>query len=707
MDDQYVILKLELDRFGDSYFVEISHLNPGDDAQVAPVRGLFAFKPEELLATQGTPNYGGELARQLFAEPAVKEHFVKIETAAQTAGSGLRLSLHVNPAADELQGLRWELLRHPSTGKVLATSERLLFSRFMLSRDFRPVKLRALQSELRAVIAVSAPAGPKMDKFKLAPVDFAGEVGRVRESLGKIGDVRVLAAPFTVERLVAELRDGVDILYLVSHGMFARTSGASSLVLQDESGDAALVPGESLTDRLGRLAQGPRLVVLASCQSAGDGKQVDSGERGTVQATLTGRLAEAGVPAVIAMQGFISMQTVKEMMPLFFTELLRDGQIDRALAAARSKVQDRDDAWMPALYTRLTSGRIWYTAGFQGESRSDADVWLNLVQPIRDGKVVPILGPRLLEAVHGSQTTRRLAKAWRFPFATSDGDDLPRVSQYLSLPPGSRLVAINEYRKQLRLDLNAQHAHWLTPEQQAEPDVNKLLAIVAAQMRKENPFDPWRVLAGLPASVYLTVNFDPLLELALLAHEAPKKTPQQITTRWRAVGKPQAKDEQPIAEPSATNPLVYHYFGVFGKKSPPEGVVLTEDDCFDYLIKTDAEELIPGEVDNALVSNSLLLLGFRLTDWHFRVLFRLLMRLEGRAKMLTYPHVAVQVDADIPSAADVRQAKEYLANYFGKEANISIYWGSAEEFLKALVEELAKTGPAAAAKPKEAEDEYL
>ena len=159
MDDQFLTLKLELDRFGDSYFVEISHVNPGDDAQVAPVRGLFAFKPEELLAAQGTPNYGGELARQLFAEPAVKEHFVKIETAAQTAESGLRLSLHVNPAAEELQGLRWELLCHPSTGKVLATSERLLFSRFMLSRDFRPVKLRALQSELRAVIAVSAPAG--------------------------------------------------------------------------------------------------------------------------------------------------------------------------------------------------------------------------------------------------------------------------------------------------------------------------------------------------------------------------------------------------------------------------------------------------------------------------------------------------------------------------------------------------------------------
>lgn len=57
------------------------------------------------------------------------------------------------------------------------------------------------------------------------------------------------------------------------------------------------------------------------------------------------------------MQGFITMQTVEAMMPTFFRELLRDGQIDRALAAARARVRGRGDAWMPALYTRLSAGR--------------------------------------------------------------------------------------------------------------------------------------------------------------------------------------------------------------------------------------------------------------------------------------------------------------------------------------------------------------
>jgi hypothetical protein len=72
---------------------------------------------------------------------------------------------------------------------------------------------------------------------------------------------------------------------------------------------------------------------------------------------------------VIAMQGFITMATVEKMMPAFFGELLRDGQIDRALAAARGKVRSRADAWMPALYTRLTAGGCGTRRAFAARRR--------------------------------------------------------------------------------------------------------------------------------------------------------------------------------------------------------------------------------------------------------------------------------------------------------------------------------------------------
>jgi hypothetical protein len=79
------------------------------------------------------------LAAQLFVDPEVAERFVHIETAAQASGSFLRILLCIDPSAQELHGLHWELLCHPRTGAALGTSETVLLSRFMVSRDWRPV----------------------------------------------------------------------------------------------------------------------------------------------------------------------------------------------------------------------------------------------------------------------------------------------------------------------------------------------------------------------------------------------------------------------------------------------------------------------------------------------------------------------------------------------------------------------------------------
>jgi CHAT domain len=174
----------------------------------------------------------------------------------------------------------------------------------MVSRDWRPVKLRA-KTELSALVAISAPLPGKLQKMELSPVDFPGELGRVKAALGTIRP-SVLGepgSPFTLDALVEALRGGVDILYLVSHGMFGRATGTPALVLQDEKGEVKVVKGEDLALRLGELQKPPRLVVLASCQSAGDGQPVESAQRSSVQATLAARLADAGVPAIVAMQG--------------------------------------------------------------------------------------------------------------------------------------------------------------------------------------------------------------------------------------------------------------------------------------------------------------------------------------------------------------------------------------------------------------------
>ena len=100
------------------------------------------------------------------------------------------------------------------------------------------------------------------------------------------------------------------------------------------------------------------------------------------------RLAEAGVPAVIAMQGNVTMRTIADFMPVFFKELQRDGQIDRAVVAARGTVRERPDFWMPVLFMRLKSGRIWYVPGF-GDDRKGFEKWPALIRSQHSGGTCP------------------------------------------------------------------------------------------------------------------------------------------------------------------------------------------------------------------------------------------------------------------------------------------------------------------------------
>ena len=74
-------------------------------------------------------------------------------------------------------------------------------------------------------------------------------------------------------------------------------------------------------------------------------------------------------------------------------------------------------------------------------------------------------------------------------------------------------------------------------------------------------------------------------------------------------------------------------------------------------------------------------LGFRLDEWDFRVLFRIIMQQEGGHKRNKLAHVAVQVDPE--EVMDPDRARRYLQRYM-QGADISIYWGSAEQFIEEL-----------------------
>jgi hypothetical protein len=364
-----LVVSLDLVRAG-AYQVELRFNDPSNAAEVNPVKGETQILMGDLLSREPEPKkYGASLASMLFADSKVLTQFEAVK--ASVKDTPLRVRLQIGSSAPELHTLRWELLADPASGSYLFASDKVLLSRFMTSDNWRTVRLRA-KADMTALVAVSSPSDAA--DYRLAKVNLDGEIATATDNLKGI-DVLVAGKeqPLTLVNLSKKLQDPVDILYLVCHGAY---KNESTLFLQKDDGTVDLVRGEDFADMLGLCPQQPRLVVLASCESAAS-EQTTPGDAGSESFhALAPMLAKAGVGAVVAMRGKISMETVKQVMPVFFRELLVDGQVDRAIAAARGAalVAQREDAWMMALYMRLRGGRIWYEPGFAQEVKWDVIV---------------------------------------------------------------------------------------------------------------------------------------------------------------------------------------------------------------------------------------------------------------------------------------------------------------------------------------------
>ncbi|MCA9932693.1 MAG: SIR2 family protein [Ardenticatenaceae bacterium] len=140
--------------------------------------------------------------------------------------------------------------------------------------------------------------------------------------------------------------------------------------------------------------------------------------------------------------------------------------------------------------------------------------------------------------------------------------------------------------------------------------------------------------------------------------------------------------------PDEDNPLVYHLHGL---ETYPSSLVLTENDYLDFLVQIakDKNSLIPDPVKTALTMSSLLLLGYDLQDWDFRVLFKGL--ITSRMRQRGGVNICIQLK---PTQGQIDQAQDFLQEYF-KQAKFSIYWGNSQEFAHELWQEWPdKTGEA-------------
>jgi hypothetical protein len=678
--DEYADLELSLQR-AETYQVEFRFSQPHSDADISLLTQA-SFDLSALADLSLLPNdYGTALTSGLFMDEKLRTAFAQARVSAQSLNLPLRFRIAIGASAPELHNLLWELLRNPADNASLATDENILFSRYLASQDWHPVRLKP-KGELRALVMLANPSD--LGSYKLAALDVQAELQRARTGLGEIplSTLPVENTPATLANLIAGLRDSaqpVEIFYLVCHG--ALVNGQPILFLEDDAGKTDKVAGNELVTRLKELQNRPSLVLLVSCQSAGNASN-------DALSALGPRLAEIGIPAILAMQSNLSMETSAIFLPVFFKELQRDGQIDRALSVARGAVRTRPDYWAPVLFMRLKSGRLWYTPGFGGP-RGEFEKWPSLLRGIQSGRCTPILGPGITDALMGSlrELTQRWADDLQYPLAPHERESLPQVAQYRAVDQ-SRFTAEDEWLSHMRaaiLERNHLPAEFLLPD----TSVEKLLEGAREQLVGKDEFEPYSLLARLPVKVYITSNTDELLETAL---RSANREPHTMVCPWREF----STETDPVMyirdddyDPTPEKPLVYHLFGLL---SQPESLVLTEDDTFQFLIGiTRHIKNIPDQVGRALADSALLFLGFQTDEWTFRVLLHTLLAKEGNTLLRRHAHIAAQIEPEEGRLLNPGRARRYLETYFahGSDIEINIYWGSAREFLKELAGRLS------------------
>lgn len=290
---------------------------------------------------------GGYLFEHLFHDPEL----LKAWAHARGRSERRRVRLNISPGAPELHRLDWEALRDGSTW--LPGSAQTPFSRY-LPIDQAWGQPSSMQP-IRMLVVISNPSN--LDEYASPPIQVEAERGALQAGLGAVGEaIRVdfLQGPVTLIRLQDRLSSGYHILHFIGHGKFSSAREEAMLLFQNEQGQTQVVSDLALAAMLNSLAERPALVFLTSCESA---------SRSTSDAFmgLAPLLVANGVPAVIAMQGPLSMISGRQLNEIFYKRLLAHGTVDQALNEARSGLAtlQRPDSTLPVLFMRLRSGKLW------------------------------------------------------------------------------------------------------------------------------------------------------------------------------------------------------------------------------------------------------------------------------------------------------------------------------------------------------------
>jgi len=291
--------------------------------------------------------------------------------------------------------------------------------------------------------------------------------------------------------------------------------------------------------------------------------------------------------------------------------------------------------------------------------RIESTDWEVLTRKIRDGKCTPFLGSGVYS--EGPSLRTAVAKKWsdQYHYPFTDGTDLARVARFLTVEYSDPYYASSKY-------------------------VDELSNVPVPNFG--DPNDPYTILAKLPLPIYVTTNYDDFMEQALIKQ---KRDVKRDLCKWIGSLDEPSPLSEPGFQPNVANPVVFHLYGYMQNH---ESMVLSEDDYFQFLINISKDgNLIPNRIQKAISGTSLLLLGYSLEDWDFRILFHILAGYLERTRDKV--HVAVQLSPSSTDANVKLRAQAFFDKYFeSRSPDIRVSWETTQEVVTKLGENWKNSG---------------
>ncbi len=297
------------------------------------------------------------------------------------------------------------------------------------------------------------------------------------------------------------------------------------------------------------------------------------------------------------------------------------------------------------------------STSIQPAATLDEDAWEDLLSFIEERRVIPIVGPELLQ------------------ISTDRG---PR--QLYDWVAEKLVARLNVDRSDLpkHYTLNDVVCLFLAGRGRREEAYVRLRSVL-----KDAAFEPPGALRQLAAiadfDLFVTTTFDSLLESAINLERFGGAASTEVLAYA-----PNRVTDLPTEREQLTRPVVYH---LFGKLSAFPTYVISDEDLLEYICGLQNESLVPERLFHELEHNHLLVIGSNFSNW----LARLFLRMTKRHR-LSDPRDVGEVLADDGIAQDER-----LVAFLQQVSVRTRIYSGAERFVEELHERWQKRQKAAGA----------